>query len=205
MATRRYEQRLRAEAAEETRRRILDALYARLKESPTRPVSVDEVARLARVSRSTVYLVFGSRAGLFRALVLELRDGAGYERIVEAVQHPDAREGLRGGIEGSVRMYDEHREVLRVLMALSRLDPDAVGGAVQEFEQLRAAGIARLCGRLEEQGLLRPGMSAEEAAHVNWLLAGFDAYEELAARDVAADAISRIFVQAAERTLLRDP
>ena len=32
MATRRYEQRLRAQSAEETRRRILDAAYDRLRE-----------------------------------------------------------------------------------------------------------------------------------------------------------------------------
>ncbi len=55
MPTRKYEQGLRAEAAEETRKRILDALYARLSEQPSEPVSVEQVARLARVAgrRST--------------------------------------------------------------------------------------------------------------------------------------------------------
>ena len=77
MSKRRYEQRLRAEAAEETRRRILDALYDRLREAPADPVSVDEVARIARVARSTVYLVFGSRSGLFDALTEHLFQGAG--------------------------------------------------------------------------------------------------------------------------------
>jgi AcrR family transcriptional regulator len=61
MSPRRYDQRLRAEAADETRRRILDALYARLQERPAEPVSVEEIAQLARVARSTVYLIFGSR------------------------------------------------------------------------------------------------------------------------------------------------
>ena len=36
MATRKYEQRLRAETAEETRRRILDAVSQRLKDAPDR-------------------------------------------------------------------------------------------------------------------------------------------------------------------------
>ena len=35
MATRKYDQRLRADAAEQTRRRILDAVYQRLCEAPT--------------------------------------------------------------------------------------------------------------------------------------------------------------------------
>ena len=59
MATRKYEQRLRAEAAEETRRSILDAVYDRLRRAPSTPVSVEQVARTAGVSRSTVYLVYG--------------------------------------------------------------------------------------------------------------------------------------------------
>ena len=72
MSPRRYEQRLRAEA----RRRRAGASSTRSTSGsasePTRPVSVDEVARLAGVARSTVYLVFGSRAGLFDALAADL-------------------------------------------------------------------------------------------------------------------------------------
>ena len=95
---RKYQQRLRAEAAEETRRRILDALYARLRDTPTQPVSIDQVARDARVSRSTVYLIFGSRGGLFDALGADLLQPAGFQEVVEAVAHPDAREHLRRGL-----------------------------------------------------------------------------------------------------------
>jgi hypothetical protein len=35
--------------------------------------------------------------------------------------------------------------------------------------------------RLAEPGQLRPGVSPELAAHVVWLLAGFDAFDALAA------------------------
>ena len=84
MSKRRYQQRLRAETAEDTRRRILDALYDRLREAPADPVSVDEVARIARVARSTVYFVFGSRSGLFDALTEHLFHGAGWDSILEA-------------------------------------------------------------------------------------------------------------------------
>src|SRR5829696_5054270 len=100
MPTRKYEQGLRAEAAEETRRRILDALYARLSEQPSEPVSVDQIARLARVARSTVYLVFGSRAGLFDALAAELFRTGEFARVEAAVAEPDAREHMRGGVRG---------------------------------------------------------------------------------------------------------
>jgi AcrR family transcriptional regulator len=97
MSKRRYRQQVRAEAAEETRQRVLDALYELLRDQPAEPVSVEEIAQHARVSRSTVYLAFGSRSGLFDALTERLLLGPGNERIEEAVRHPDARETLRGG------------------------------------------------------------------------------------------------------------
>ena len=105
MAKRRYEQRLRAETAEETRRRILDAVYERLREAPSQPVSVDRIARMAGVARSTVYLVFGSRAGLFDALGDDLLRRDAYERLLEAVAHPDARESLRRGMRAGCEMF----------------------------------------------------------------------------------------------------
>src|SRR4051812_50218880 len=78
MSARKYRQRQRADTADETRRRILDAVYQRLRDAPTEPVSIEEVAALAQVSRSTIYLVFGSRIGLFDALADDLRKSGGF-------------------------------------------------------------------------------------------------------------------------------
>src|SRR5262245_21898112 len=91
MAPRKYDEKLRAEAAEETRRRILDAVLERFSEAPTEGVSVDQVARMAGVARSTVYLVFGSRAGLFDAVARDLLERGGFDRVVRATEDPDAR------------------------------------------------------------------------------------------------------------------
>ena len=120
MSKRPYQQRLRAQAAEQTRDRILDALYDRLREAPSAPISVDEIANRAGVARSTIYLDFGSRSGLFDALTDRLLRGAGHERIVEAVADPDARASLRGGLEGGVRMYAAHHDVFRVFPCFAR-------------------------------------------------------------------------------------
>jgi AcrR family transcriptional regulator len=194
---------LRAESADETRRRILDALYARLRDAPTRPVSIEEVARAARVSRSTVYLAFGSRAGLFDALSARLLESSGHERLAAAVRHPDARETLRGGIRGGAEMFDEHRDVFRVLFSMAHLDPEAVGGAAGRAEAVRAEGMASLARRLAEQGLLRAGVDARAAAHTLWLLASFDAFDVLrTARGLPLDEVVRILVETAEHALL---
>jgi AcrR family transcriptional regulator len=203
MTGRPYEQRVRAESAAETRERILDALYERLRESPAGPVSVDEIARIGRVARSTVYLVFGSRSGLFDALTARLLEGAGGERIDEAVKHEDARETLRGGITGGVQMFAANHDVFRVLSSTAKLDPDGAGRALAAAEDRRRASMDWLGGRLAEQGVLRPGLTREHAADVLWILASFDAYDLLATgRGLSPEATAETLVRTAEHALL---
>ena len=203
MGKRPYEQRLRADAAEQNRQRILDTLYERLREAPADPVSVDEIARRARVSRSTIYLVFGSRSGLFDALTDRLIQGAGYDRIAEAVRHPDPRETLRGGLEGGVQMYAAHHDVLRVLYATGKLDPDGAGRAIARSEGKRFESMGWLADRLHEQNHLRADVTPDRAAHVIWLLASFDAYDLLASgRGLDAEAVIDILTLTARDALL---
>src|SRR3712207_2647054 len=144
MSPRRYEQRSRAASADETRRRILDAVYQWLREAPAEAVSVDQVARIAGVARSTVYVIFSSRAGLFDAVGQDLMTSADFERIVAAVAHDNARVHLREGVLATADLYAAHRDVLRPLYSMALLDPDAVGGAVQRLEDNRAGGMAYL-------------------------------------------------------------
>ncbi len=204
MATRKYEQRLRADAAEETRQRILDAVGQRLRDAPTEPVSLDQVARLARVARSTIYLVFGSRSGLFDAFADDLWARSGLSNLTEAVAHPDIREQLRGGIAAASAMFAAERDIYRVLFSMAQLDPDSVGGAVQKRERVRARGMARVGRRLAEQDILRADLSADDAADVLWMLTSFESFDLLyAARQLSLDRTVDLIVATAERTLYR--
>jgi AcrR family transcriptional regulator len=204
VGTRKYEQRLRAEAAEQTRRRILDAVYQRLHDAPSTPVSVEQVARAAGVSRSTVYLVFGSRAGLFDALTEDLWQRAGFQQAVDAVADPDARRHLRGGIAGGVRVFAAHRDVFRALFSTAELDADAVGGAIARIEENRAGGMTHLAQRLAEQDLLRADVSVDQAADLLWLLTSFDSFDQLyTGRKLSPEDTAELLVTAAERGLCR--
>jgi AcrR family transcriptional regulator len=206
MATRRYEQRLRAQTAEDTRRRILDALYDELREAPARPVSVDRIAQAAGVARSTVYVIFGSRAGLFDAFGADVMERGGFQRVLDAVADPDPHVHLRGGITGGTHTFAAHRDVIRALYSMAALDPDAVGGAIQRTEKGRAKGMARLARRLARNGMLRDGLTAREAAHRLWVITSFDAFDLLfSGRGLAADDVARILVDQAERSLLAEP
>jgi AcrR family transcriptional regulator len=197
--TRAYEQKARAESAAETRRRILDGVYECLREEPSTPPSVGEIARRAGVARSTVYLVFESRAGLFDAFAEELWQRSGLPNLQEAVNVPDAREGVLGGIRAGVDIYAADRDVFNALFAMTKLDPDAVGGAVERIEQQRAEGMAWAARRLARQKQLKPGVSAKRAAHVLWLVASFDAFDLLyTARGLSARETGRILAESFE-------
>lgn len=204
LVTRRYEQRLRAEAAAETRRRILDAAHSLLRKAPAKPVSVDEVAQNAGVARSTVYSIFDSRAGLFDALAAEVWDRAGYPRLLEAVRVDNALESLRGGLITGVEIFAADRDLFRALFSMEQLDPDAVGGAIRRIEEQRASGMAWAARRLRLQGKLRPDVSESQAAHIIWLLASFDAFDLLyTGRGLSAKKTGEILVGMAERAVLR--
>jgi AcrR family transcriptional regulator len=206
MATRRYVQRARAESAEETRRRILEAMADGLREAPAEALSVDRVAQLAGVARSTVYVIFGSRSGLFQALAEYLFERAGFAQLLDALRAPDARDALRNALRATVRIYAEERDLARALWSMSTLDPDLVAGVVEGINRDRARGNRRLAKRLADQKALRPGLSVNEATDVLWLLTSFDSFDQLyTGRGLSLDDIAVRLIELAERTLYPVP
>ncbi|WP_327004109.1 TetR/AcrR family transcriptional regulator [Dactylosporangium sp. NBC_01737] len=196
MTTRRYEQRRRAATAEETRRRILDAMYAQLPAMP----SVDAVARQAGVARSTIYLVFGSRGGLFDALAQDVLDRGGYADLLVAVRATDPREHLRGGITATARMYAAQRDALAALHALAA----STDGAVRRAGEARLGGLRHLVDRLHDAGLLR--VPHTTAVDTLWLLTAFETFDTLyTGRGLPTDTVADHLNTLAASTLLIAP
>ena len=203
VATRRYEQRLRAQTAEETRRRVLDAVYEALREAPARAGQRRLDRARAGVARSTVYVIFGSRAGLFDAFAADLLERGGFRRVLDAVADPDPRVHLRDGITGGVHTFAAHRDVPRALVSMAALDAEAVGGAIQRSEQRRAKGMMRLARRLARHGLLRKGVTTRGPPTGCGCSTSFDAFDLLyTGRALSADEVARILVDSAERSVL---
>jgi AcrR family transcriptional regulator len=204
MATRRYEQRQRAETADQTRRRILDAVIERLRRAPAEPVSIDRIAEMAEVARSTVYAIFGSRAGLFDAVAADVLEREHYERLLDAKHEPDAREHMRVGFRTGTEMLAADRDIVRALFSMAQLEERAVGDAVRKREESRAAGMTRLARRLSEQDLLRPDVSVEEAEQILWVLTSFDSFDLLyTGRGLSTEAVADLLFATAERAILK--
>ncbi len=205
MDTRPYVQRARAEATEATRRRILDAAQASLERGVLGSLKVEEVAHEAGVSRSTVYLLFGSRAGLFAALARRLRDEAGFDRLVEAFAIPDAREALRASLVAATRMLASQADLARGLFGLASIDPDAVE-AVAAFDHGRRPSMRVMARRLQQQGALRPGVSVNEAADILTVITSFHAFDELYDEGRHnVDTVAARLIAMAERSVCSEP
>ena len=205
MTKRKYEQRLRAESASHTRERILDALRELMTRDPSGGISLEAVAEEAGVARSTVYAIFGSRAGLFDALARDLVGRAEYERLLEVTRGSDPTAALREGTRATVDLYLSEYEVNRALYALARLGDEAVAAAIGRREQERTAGMAGIARRLAARGHLRKGVGATRAAHLLWVLTAFETFDLLwSGRGLDAAAISELLFETAQRTLLAD-
>jgi AcrR family transcriptional regulator len=206
MATRRYDQVRRAESAHRTRRRILDAVGQRLRAVPTEQPSLEQVARLAKVSRSTIYADFGSRSGLFDAFVTDLWQRTGIDDLSRAVTAGDARQHLRAGIAAASRMKGRDLEIYRVLHAMDRLAPQSDGSALRQMEQDRRAGVASLAAHLDREGVLRDGLTAGQAADALWVLTSFESLDLLiTGRGLSLDAAIEALVTMADHSVCRPP
>jgi AcrR family transcriptional regulator len=204
MDKRRYVQRARATATEATRRRILDAARATLENGPVGAMRVDEVARNAGVARSTIYVIFGSRAGLFDALADDLRTKAGFNRLIAADTLPDGLDAMRAGVREGTRLYGALPHLARALWTMSAIDPDAVA-AVRRLDDGRAPAMINLATRLRRGGYLRKGVSIRAAADILWVITSFPTFDQLFLRGLSVDAIAARLTTMAERSLLAEP
>ena len=74
------------------------------------------------------------------------------------------------------------------------------------MDEERAAGMARLAGRLAEQGVLRDGVSVEDAEQVLWVLTSFESFDLLyTGRGLSTDRAVELLIDTAERALYAEP
>lgn len=173
-----YNPTLRQEQAQLTRSRILDAARRLLLNGSYSQVTIEDIAREAKVAHQTVYAIFGTKLGLAQAMV-----DAGWPHIDEALKLMDvARASTEPG--AWIRtMASLHRRIFEPCADLDRFiresgDPDLLARARQN-EQRRLDRVRELIPILERSGRLRPSISVDEAVAVAWTMFGPDYYVQL--------------------------
>jgi AcrR family transcriptional regulator len=184
-AARIYHSELRAEQAEETRNRILDAA-GRVMATGVARLSVPAVAREAGVSVPTVYRHFGTKADLLAELFPHAARRAGLDGIPDPATVGDVRSAVRAIFE----RLDALDDVSRAAFASPIADQVRHATMPSRIERIRALGksiepplakadldrITRILVILTSSASLRTwrdhlGVSADQAADdIDWIL-----------------------------------
>jgi len=180
-----YQSELRAEQAEETRSRILEAAL-RVMATGLASLSVPAVAREAGVSVPTVYRHFGTKANLLAEMYPHAARRAG----LDGVPDPSAVRDVKSAVRAVIERLDALDDVSRAAFASPIADEVRHATMPSRFARIRRLGesiepplssadldrITRLLVVLISQSSLRTwrdhlGVSADQAADdVDWIL-----------------------------------
>lgn len=172
----------RALTAERTRRQILEAAWELICAAGFHPVSLDEVADRAGASRPTVYRHFGSKRGLFEAVMWDRLSRARLDRLDTARRLSDARDATREFIFENCRLFTEVGEALRRTMEVARSEPEIAHIVEIGYFGRRVDSLKHLAQRLEAEGCLEPGWTSRSVVDTLMILTSLEAFETLTQR-----------------------
>ena len=158
---------------------MLDAAKALFAGRGIDKVSVAEIARSAGVGGSTVYALFGSKAGLLRAMMEQTLFGPAFQ----------AAQQMLVGVTDGVRLVELTARMARAIYGAEAAELGVIRGASAfsadlrsteaEFEQVRRDMQRPRLERLFEQGRARAGLSFAEAQTVMAMFTSRDVYRML--------------------------
>jgi AcrR family transcriptional regulator len=131
------------------------------------------------VSRQTVYLHFGDRAGLLVGLVRHMDETLDLADALAAVHAaPDGPTLLTAAMRLNTTFWAQVHPVAQVL-ATAQHDDGALGAAWRDRMQFRRATFRAMIETLAERGQLAADWTLEDAAATLYAVAHFDTWREL--------------------------
>ena len=175
---RRYDTTRRQAQAAQTRQDIVAAAQRVFLERGYSGATLTAIAQAAGVVVETIYRGFGSKASLFKAVVRAAVAGGAARAAVPPEQRPaiqaviaetDPRRQFQLYAATQPGIHARAGPLLRVLVGAAAADPE-LAEVWAQLENERLAGMGRFAQRLADRGVLRPGLSAEDARDVLWTL-----------------------------------
>ena len=166
----------------ETRRVILEATWKVLGQRKGAPFNLDEVARVAKVSRQGLYLHYGTKTELLLRAVAHMRDKLGYDDLVAGVASAaTADAALSALLDAHVELTPRFMRAARALEAERVRDP-----AMEAAFAARKSDRRELCGalaeRLAKDKRLAAGWAADDVADLLWVMTSAGVTEDLLGR-----------------------
>jgi AcrR family transcriptional regulator len=182
-----YRSTRRADQVAQARRHVLATAGALFRVHGYAAVSMPVIGREAGVAVETIYRGFGSKAGLFKAVVDAAVAGGSTRADIPVEQRP--------AIQAIIVEPDPHRQVelyaatqpgihrrsgplLLALAGAAASDPE-LDALWREIEEGRRIGQSRFVGMLAASGVLRPGLTVEHGADGLWVLTSITVYDML--------------------------
>lgn len=177
----------RAEQVAQTRRDIIQTAGALFRERGYTGVTMPLIATTSAVAVETIYRAFGSKAGLFRA-VIDAAVAGGTSRaempveerpaIRAILREPDARRQVELYAATQPGIHRRSGALLRALAGAAATDPE-LDALWREIEASRLTGQGGFVGMLAGRGALRAGLSVEEGRDGLWALTSLAVFDML--------------------------
>jgi AcrR family transcriptional regulator len=177
----------RAEQVAQTRRDILATAGTLFRKHGYAGVSMPQIAVDAGVAVETIYRAFGSKAGLFSAVIDAAVAGGAARAEVPVLERPairaineerDPRRQIELYAATQPGIHRRAGPLLRALAAASATDP-ALRALWERIETGRLHGQAGFVAMLASRGSLRPGLSVEEGRDGLWTLTSLAVWDLL--------------------------
>jgi AcrR family transcriptional regulator len=174
----RYRSRVREEAALRTRRLIRDAAVRLFVEDGVAATTMRQIAAEAGVAERTVYTVFPTKADLFKqaldvATVGDEAQVAVADRpaFTQVMSERDPNVAVRQLVDYGVDLLERAGDLLMTAAESAGADP-AMRAIVESGSTAMSANMRTVAAAWSRNGLLRPGLSADEAGAVLYSLCG---------------------------------
>jgi AcrR family transcriptional regulator len=167
----------RKESSDEARRRCIEAAATLLTDSDTPALKMEAVAAQARVTRQTIYNLFGSKTELIEAVFDDLARTGGMQSMAAAMQQSDPEARLRAMVTTLAQFWTTTRTATRHIRAMAATDPD-LRAAIQSRDQRRKMACQHVVRGFAPT--LAPTTDPLLHVDVLWTLTSFEFFDMLA-------------------------
>lgn len=170
---------VRSQAAEATRARILQASKTLFTDRGIDRVTVEQIAKKAGVSASTVFALYKSKAGILRELIRSALFGQRFQVALARLKgetDPITLIALTANVARAI--YEAESSQLGLIRGVSAFSP-ALGKLEKEFENLRFQMQKERVKLLFAQSKQRKELTLDEARRIMWMYTSRDVYRLL--------------------------
>lgn len=178
-ARRAYRSDARARQAARTREVITRAARQLFETHGFAGTTIAAIATESGVSQQSVYGVFGSKAGLLRAILEQMEESADAAAWRERIT---AEKDAGGMLTAFAQWTRAFFEASSPTFASTAITVPELADLAAQGEQHRRRALTALVKRLSDMGALRDGLTEQSAVDRAWLLTGINLYIDATAK-----------------------